>query len=73
MARSKKRKQRRPVQRLSIVQEYLAVLVQTGLYGRTSDEVAYRFICEGIEKRLADRIIPRRAIYPSYETERHIR
>jgi hypothetical protein len=50
----------------TIVQDYLMALVATGLYGATVEEVGYRLICEGIQHKIRDGIIPRRWVQVTY-------
>jgi len=51
-----------------IVSDYLTALLLTGLYGSSLDEVEDRLICQGIERAIRHRVIPRRkpagASYP---------
>ena len=44
----------------SIVQEYLAELVKTGLYGRTPGEAAERLISQGIERLIKEGTLTRK-------------
>lgn len=49
-----------------IIGDYLQALANTGLYGNTREEVVRTLVCRGIEKAIANDVIPRRHVEASY-------
>lgn len=42
------------------IERYIQDLLNAGTFGKTADEIIERFLCEGIERAIANKVIGRR-------------